>query len=380
MKRLMALVLSLALALPALAHKPSDAYLTLQRDGARLAGQWDLALRDLELAIGVDADGDGDITWGEVRARHGAIGDYAMRRLAASSDGERCALRVAGHQIDTHTDGTYAVVMLAGECPRVASSFTIEYSALFDVDPQHRGLLNFVDGGESSSFIFSAAAPRQSVGRDAAGALRQFAAYVGEGIWHIGVGFDHFLFLVSLLLPAVLVRRAGVWQPVADFRSAFWDVFRVVTSFTLAHSLTLTLAMLEFVTLPSRFVESAIAASVVLAALNNIVPIVDRGRWIVAFGFGLVHGFGFAGALQGLGLPRGSLALSLAGFNVGVELGQLAIVVVFLPAAFAVRGTFAYRRLIVAAGSAAIVVLAGAWLVERAFDMSVLARFALAGG
>src|SRR4030095_6644743 len=97
------------------------------------------------------------------------------------------------------------------------------------------------------------------------------------------------------------------------------------TAFTVAHSITLTLAALGIVALPSRWVESAIALSAVLAALNNIFPIVERGRWIAAFAFGLLHGFGFAGALQDLGLPAGSLALSLAGFNLGVEVGALSV-------------------------------------------------------
>jgi hypothetical protein len=128
--------------------------------------------------------------------------------------------------------------------------------------------------------------------------------------------------------------------------------------------------------LPSRWVESAIALSVVLAALNNVFPIVQRGRWIAAFAFGLLHGFGFAGALADLGLPTGSLALSLAGFNIGVELGQLAIVAAFLPVAFALRSTWTYRRVVLAGGSTAIVAIAGAWLVERAFDLSLFAPLA----
>jgi len=195
-------------------------------------------------------------------------------------------------------------------------------------------------------------------------------------VWHIWLGYDHILFLVSLLLPAVLVRREGRWQSVPDFSGAFWDVARVVTAFTLAHSITLTLAALGVVALPSRWVESAIALSVVLAALNNVFPIVERGRWIAAFAFGLLHGFGFAGALQDLGLPTGSLALSLAGFNIGVELGQLAIVAAFLPVAFAFRSTFAYRRVVLAGGSAVIVAIAGVWLAERALDMPLFAALA----
>ena len=187
---------------------------------------------------------------------------------------------------------------------------------------------------------------------------------------------DHILFLVSLLLPAVLVRARSAWQPGASFRSALIDVAKVVTAFTLAHSITLSLAALSIVVLPSRFVEAGIALSVVLAALNNLFPVLANGRWIAAFGFGLLHGFGFAGALQDLGLPADSLALSLFSFNLGVEAGQLAIVAVFLPLAFALRSTWAYRRVVFAGGSFVIAAIATIWLVERAFDVDVLSALA----
>jgi len=107
-----------------------------------------------------------------------------------------------------------------------------------------------------------------------------------------------------------------------------------------------------------------------------VFPVVANGRWIAAFGFGLLHGFGFAGALHDLGLPAGSLALSLAGFNLGVEAGQLAIVLLFLPLAFALRSTWAYRRMVFAGGSVAIAMVASVWLVERAFDVGVFGALA----
>ncbi len=181
---------------------------------------------------------------------------------------------------------------------------------------------------------------------------------------------------MSLLLPAVLVRRDARWQPAASFRAAFVGVAKVVTAFTAAHSVTLSLAALGVVALPSRWVESAIALSVVLAALNNLRPLVGESRWVAAFAFGLVHGFGFAGALQDLGLPSGSLALSLVGFNVGVELGQLALVAAFLPLAFSMRASSAYRRGVLAGGIGRVIAaIAMVWFVERAFDVPVFAAF-----
>jgi hypothetical protein len=369
MKRLLALLFFLVAA-GAAAHKPSDSYLTLEREGSALRGQWDIALRDLDAAITLDANGDGEITWGEVRAKRKAIAAYALSRLDVTSGGERCPLEAAGPLIDEHSDGAYAVLRLSGACPRPGPSLSLGYRLLFDLDPTHRGLLQYIEEGRIRSAIFSVDAGAQTLG--AGTARQQFAAYVLEGIRHIWLGFDHILFLLSLLFPAVLLRRGGEWQSAERFRSSFLDVAKVVTAFTVAHSITLTLAATEVVSLPSRWVESAIALSVVLAAANNVFPLVNHGRWLAAFGFGLVHGFGFAGALRDLGLPNGPLALSLFGFNVGVELGQLAIVGLFLPAAFWLRGTWTYRRVVLAGGSALIAVIAGIWLVERALNIAIL--------
>jgi HupE / UreJ protein len=192
------------------------------------------------------------------------------------------------------------------------------------------------------------------------------------GVEHIWRGYDHILCLLSLLFPAVLVPGVKGWQACESFRAAFIDVLKIVTAFTVAHSLTLSLATLGIVNLPARIWESAIAMSVVLAALNNLVAIIQAKRWVVAFCFGLIHGFGFAGVLTDLGLPRNVLALALVGFNLGVEAGQIAIVSVFLPLAYLLRRTWLYRNIVLAGGSSAIVVVAALWFVERAFDLNFL--------
>jgi len=144
---------------------------------------------------------------------------------------------------------------------------------------------------------------------------------------------------------------------------------KIVTAFTVAHSITLSLAAVGLVTLPSRLVESVIAASVVFAAVNNLRGTIERRRWVMAFVFGLIHGFGFASVLADLGLPQEALLLALIGFNVGVELGQLAIVLAFVPLAFWLRNTKLYRVGILQAGSVLIALLASWWFVERAFDL-----------
>jgi hypothetical protein len=366
------LLAALLAAAPAQAHKPSDSYLTLHADGRTLRGQWDIALRDLEYAVGLDADGDGAITWGELKAKQPEIDAYALARLALRADGAICRLEPAEHLVDDHSDGAYAVLRFAARCP--AESFKaveIEYRLFFDLDPTHRGLLRVERGADTTTGILSPDRPRLEVSAEGRSKLRQFADYVREGVWHIWIGFDHILFLVSLLLPSVFVFAHAQWAPAGRFREAFWDVFKVATSFTVAHSITLSLAALSVIVLPSRLVESAIALSVVLAALNNVWPLVHGRRWLVAFGFGLIHGFGFASVLADLGLPREILLLALVGFNIGVELGQLAIIALFLPVAYAMRASWAYRRLVFVGGSAAIALVAALWLVERAFDVKL---------
>jgi hypothetical protein len=370
--RLLLQVALLLLVLPAQAHKPSDSYLTLSVGGATVDGQWDIALRDLDFAIGLDANGDAEITWGEVRAKHADIAAYALSRLVISAASKPCPTIVTGHQIDDHTDGAYAVLLFRADCGEVSGNLQVRYGLFFDVDPQHKGLLRLEYQGSSSTAIFSPEKATQDFSLSARSKWTQFADYLQEGIWHIWIGFDHILFLLALLLPAVALRARHGWQAVDAFRPAFWNVFKIVTSFTVAHSITLSLATFGLVSLPSRLVESVIAASVVVAALNNVFPIFSERRWAMAFAFGLVHGFGFASVLADLGLPSDALVLALVGFNGGVELGQLAIVAVFLPIAYVLRTTAFYRRAVLIGGSLLIALLAGVWLVERAFDMKLL--------
>jgi hypothetical protein len=367
------IVALLGLAAPASAHKPSDSYLSISvGDDGGVSGRWDIALRDIDFALGLDANGDGDITWGEVRAKHGEIAAYALARLAVEGDGAACPLSAGEQAIDQHTDGAYTVLSLQAACPRAPSRLALSYTLFAELDPQHRGLLNLSAHGATRSAVLGPQAPTQAFDLRASDRWSQFVDYGREGVWHIWIGFDHVLFLVSLLLPAVLTWHQRRWQPAPGFRAAFWDVVKIVTSFTVAHSITLSLATLGVVSLPSRWVESAIAASVVLAALNNVVPLVHGRRWVVAFCFGLIHGFGFASVLADLGLPRETLVLALVGFNLGVEAGQLAIVLVFLPLAFALRRTVLYQRAVFVGGSLAIAGLAGVWLAERLFNLELI--------
>ena len=369
------------------AHKESDAYLTLRSDSREatvLHGQWDIALRDLNFALGIDGNRDGAITWGEVKAHRGVIERYALARLTIAGDGLNCPLRANGQKIDEHTDGRYAVILFRAVCHvERPNALTVGYRLFSDVDPYHRGIVTVRAGGHTANAVLGADRAATRLSLTTPDRWRQFTRFARDGIWHIWLGFDHLLFILSLLLPAVLVRCAhgqtdiakpwslDRWQPVARLGPAVIEILKVVSAFTLAHSITLTLAVLGYVDVPSRLVESGIALSIVVAALNNIVPLVQRRVWLLAFGFGLIHGLGFASALAGLDLPPAALAASLGGFNVGVEMGQAAVVLAVMPFAFAARHTRFYRHIVLRWGSAAIIVIATGWFVQRAFAVVI---------
>ena len=379
----------------ALAHKPSDSYLTMSvpKDGSDVTVRWDIALRDLDYVLQLDRDNDGALTWGEVRSRGDDITKYATANLALSSKDKLCAMTTtAPMQLDKHSDGTYAVLSLSAACGAALSdALQVKYSLLFDVDPSHRGLVQWLPPGSSGkdgkaeealSVILGVDTATQNLPFQPPSQWQSFKQYVVEGVWHIWIGFDHILFLLSLLLPAVLIFKKineksnenKQLQPAGSFWGAFKEVLKVVTAFTLAHSITLTLAALGYISLPSRLVESVIAASIIVAAISNLIRgnIDSKGwskPWIMAFAFGLIHGFGFASVLADLGLPPNALVTALIGFNIGVELGQLAIVAIFLPLAFWLRATKFYQVGVFKWGSVLIALMALYWFVQRAFDL-----------
>ena len=368
--RLAACLCLAAFSLPAFAHKQSDSYLSITQpaEGAALTVQWDIALRDLEHAIGLDTNADGAITWGELKQRQAAISGYAEAHLTIiSGEASACPLHFEQMLVDEHVDGKYAVLRFSARCAERAARIDVSYSSLFDIDPNHHGLLNLTSGGNSRAAVFSASSGRQTFELDSTRRDSQFGAFLKDGIWHIWEGYDHVLFLLTLLLPAVVLYRDRQWQPRESLRDALIDVVKVVTAFTLAHSITLTLGAMGWVYVPTRLVESAIALTVLFGALNILVPVVRERRWLLAFVFGLIHGLAFASVLIDLGLQGWNLLLALLGFNAGVEVGQLAIVAVVVPLMYAARRTAAFRKGFMPLGAVIVSGVAAYWFVSRAF-------------
>lgn len=349
MKSLLVLI---AMTATAWAHKPSDAQLALSADGAHVTGRLDVAVRDLDGALQID-DGDGRITWGELQAASPRIADYVRSRLSI----EGCPMALGTAQLVSLSDGAYWSLPVSATCTRAPRDLLITYALLFDLDAQHRGLIHVA----GQTVIVRDASPV----RVELGARTNVASFVHLGIWHIFGGIDHILFLLCLVLPAVFQTKRARWQAATSMRDVAVEVLETVTAFTLAHSITLVISAIGLISLPSRFIETAIALSVVAAALNNLFRTVDA-RWAVAFSLGLLHGFGFSSVLIDLGLPSRELIGALLGFNVGVELGQAAIVLVAIPLLYAIRRTFAYQALLWG-GSGVVALIAAIWSYQRCF-------------
>jgi hypothetical protein len=356
-------LLGLLLAAPsAFGHEPSRSLVTLDIAGETLHGRWDIALRDLEDAVGLDLNGDEAVSWGELAARHDEVIAYALPRLRVAGDSSACKLGARPGGVDTHGGATFAVLELVGRCASPPRRLQVDYQLLFEVDRAHRGLVHVRSAAGSASGVVAADSRMLSLELQDSSSWSTLRRFVVEGVRHILEGYDHLAFVALLLFPIVLGRRRGVE---ATVRSAVAEILRVVTAFTGAHSLTLALAAGGYVPIPTRIVEVVIAASVLLAAVLNVLPKAPRLGARLAFGFGLVHGFGFANALGDLAGGDTVRLAGLAGFNVGVELGQLAVVACLLPLLFLARHRAESRLAVNALGSIACAALAVVWLAER---------------
>jgi len=382
MNRLAAALLAAVLlsAGPASAHRVGESYIIMSSYPDRIEGRVEATFQDLDVVLGLDTDGDGKVSDAEFTPAIPAITEYVSGHLSITADGVERPITWTGTEEMTTDLGMFAVVRF--EIPgTVAQELGIDYTGFFDALPEHRGLFimeyehstDTVNDTEAVSLVFTPSRTHQILDPTSASSLAEFAAFVREGIHHIWIGMDHILFLIVLILPSVMTRRDGRWQAVDSFRPAFIHVVKVVTIFTLAHSITLSLAALGIVNLNSRLVESIIAASVVFAAING--AFLGRSMWPVIFAFGLFHGFGFASVLGHLAIDRRFLVPALLGFNVGVEIGQVAIICATFPLLWFLRQWSLYDGVVLKAGSTAIALLAFIWLWERAFDVTVLGIF-----
>jgi hypothetical protein len=226
------------------------------------------------------------------------------------------------------------------------------------------------DPDTESLVTFTAGSRDQSVDLGDRTQWQNFLSSITLGVDHIRTGPDHIMFVLALLVPSVLVFAAG-WQPTPSFGRALWRVLKIATFFTIAHSITFTLAGMGWLPLPpAKIVESIIALSIAAAALHNLHPILPNREWALSFAFGLFHGMGFASLVADLEVSRTSQLVSLLGRNVGIEIGQVIVILVAFPALFLLRRTSVYQPLLTI-GSAVLAVLSLSWMAERIFEVDL---------
>lgn len=368
------------MAVSAAAHAPDQSYVFLDIYDDALHGRVEIPLVDLNRALDLSLPTDGSAELADVQDHLPAIRAYVRENAAIGVNGGAPALPLGQESLTHVGPGQYLSLPFEfNNLPGEPSMLDVRYSVMLEKNPNHRGMLVIEDNWKTATFgneaivslTFAPGREQQTLDLEDSSMWRGFMALVGMGVHHIWIGIDHILFLVALLLPAVVRRGSNGWEPVASFKSSLIYVVKIVTLFTVAHTITLSLAALGTISLSSRLVESVIALSIAVAALDIIVPIFGRRIWIIVFGFGLFHGFGFASVLGDIGIPPRYMVHSLLGFNIGVELGQLAIVCALFPVLFLLRNLAFYPRVVLRLGAAALIVIAMYWFTERAFEVDL---------
>jgi HupE / UreJ protein len=340
------------------AHSQSYGYLSLNEEGAKLTGRLEVAIRDLDRMLALDANGDGTITWGDVRLNEATIASQALVRITIVRGADQCSLGGGETLIDSHGGENYLVIPFEAACPSTIGPLIITYQLLFDIDAQHRGLVSVTTEGEQQSFVVSPAQAPLTITARKVSIFERTLTFTKHGMHHLWSGYDHMLFLITLLLGTVMLTGAR------GLGHRLIESVKVVTAFTLSHSITLGFAAAGVVRLPVALTESLIAMTIALAALNNIWPVVKHRIWLVALFFGLIHGLGFANVLTDLGMRRADLVLSLFAFNLGVELAQIAVVIIVLPVLFLIARGSSHRGALIAA-NAVITAIGVAWFFDR---------------
>ena len=368
------------LPLVACAHAVDQSYVFLTLGEQRVEGRFEITVADLNQAMNLGLPIDQSVDQATVETLAGDIQDFYASQVRLAPDGRDASITFGSIGLNSIPIGQY--IQLPFSLESVAEDpeyIDVEYNVLLDGGSQHRGLLVVETDWRTSDFkneanvllTFSPISKRQRLDLTNASMFAGFMGMVELGMHHILIGIDHILFLVALLIPSVASRDGRQWSAVSGFKPAFFHMVKVVTIFTVAHSVTLSLAALNVISLPSRLVESVIALSIAIAALDIVIPIFrQRIGWVV-FAFDLFHGMGFASALGDIGIPASYIPVSLLAFNVGVELGQLLVVALVFPVLFSVRNLPLYPQYAMPTGAIALIVISGYWFTERAFEIDL---------
>ncbi len=336
---------------PLHAHTISLTYAEVVVDERQVAWSLKLPVPELDMLLGLDQNHDAQVDASELSRSQDRIRQYVLSKLGVQNNGREVSGTIGQPRLWKDPEG-HLFVQLNAVFPSPASGFgklTLRCDMLRDVVASHQTLAKITAGGETRDFVFQNGGAFEVNANPSA--FQTVLQFVRMGIMHIFTGYDHIAFLLGVVL----------------IGGSFKTILKVVTSFTVAHSITLALAAFRIVELPSRLVESGIALSIIYIAVENLFFDKFDRRWIITFFFGLVHGFGFASALQEVHLSRHLLATALFSFNLGVEMGQLCIVAALLPVLLYIS-QLRFNTVIVKACSAVIFVLGSFWLWQRIWE------------
>ncbi len=394
-KQLAKILLALLLICPVIgnSHEPNQSFIYVKvYEETGIEGRFELNVNQLNQALNLNLAKFPQPE--DIRPYEKRIQEYILENASFSSESGPHKILFTG---EITTLGLYygAYVQFhfrLDNSKNLPDEMEVTYSAFIEENPDHRNFLtveyNWKAGMINNEAVFALDFTEDNVTKTwdltDRSIWKGFVAMVKQGIWHIWIGLDHILFLVAIILPSVVRRREDDqsvsdpnasskfdifgWEPVENFKSAFWYIVKIVTFFTIAHTITLSLASLQIVVLPSRIVETVIAFSIGLAAFHNIRPIFKGRDWVIAFVFGLFHGFGFASVLGDLGFKGEHLTLTLLGFNIGVEIGQLVIIAAIFPILYLFRKSRQYPKFLV--GMSVILILMSLnWVLERGFEI-----------
>ncbi len=352
---------------PVYAHQLDESYLHLEINGQSIQGNVSLGFKDLKNWIDLDRDQDKRLNSTELNSGLDKAQDFVQGHLMIQADGFVLPFQFTEHRIDDQGIDQYVVLgFRTPPCEKRIRSVEIDYRFFFSKKPSHRGILTFVYKNKTLTSVFRPQQQKQRFVLEFMYTKYILTQFIQLGQDHIWMGIDHILFLMALLLSSVLRCVGRKWEAVNNFKTALIQAVKLVTVFTVAHSVTLGLATFEIIRLPSRLVESVIAASIVFAGLNNLFPLVQQRSWLFVFIFGLFHGLGFAIILNNLKIPQGTEFLSLLGFNLGVEIGQLAIVILVFPLLYIFSRYPFYINTIFRPASFGITFTAILWFIQRA--------------
>lgn len=367
------LVASLFLSMPALAHQTGNSYLVITESNGRLQVEIDFIVRDLGNLLQAPTPTDAPApTPEQLQSMQPAIAQVIQASLEVQQNAQTQPLEFVSQSVVLHNDGLY--VRQRFTSPSMASPLqfvVVRYGFFNQNDKLGRAFFKLQLGKDEISSVFDSSTPIQRFVLGESKRWSTIGLFTQEGAWHIWGGPDHLLFLLTLLLPGLMLlhRTTGTGTGNVTERNgtktAALFALKVITAFTLAHSITLLASVLDVITLPSRWIESAIALSIMLSAGLNLQTRIQWSPWKLAFIFGLVHGMGFANGLRDLGLSQTYFIETVLAFNVGVELGQIAAVVAVGMPLILLAKTARTQQLIMTCGSWGVLVISGVWLVQR---------------